>query len=225
MTRFKARVAGFFYILLLPIGAIQFMFGRLPASNNAAAAAANIVAHPSVVQTAFATDLLIIVCYLVVTAVLYEMFKPVSSTVSLLAAFFDLIGCAVQAFTSLFRIAPLFLLTSIPREQVQTLAYLLLKLYTPSYRIGLVFFAFHMVLIGFLIIKSTFMPRLLGVLVMIAGLGWLAFLWPPLADLLWPRVLMPLDAGELCLMLWLLIRGVNVERWNAQKRTPNAAEV
>ena len=57
---------------------------------------------------------------------------------------------------------------------------------------------------------------ILGVLTVISGLGWLAFLWPPLANALWPRVLLPLDVGEMALVLWLLIAGVNVERWHEQ---------
>jgi len=69
-------------------------------------------------------------------------------------------------------------------------------------------------LIGSLVFKSTFMPRLLGVLVEVSGFGWLTFLWPPLAEALWPRVIFTLGVGEGLLILWLLIVGVNVDRWH-----------
>ncbi|MGZ7041715.1 MAG: DUF4386 family protein, partial [Thermoanaerobaculia bacterium] len=81
-----------------------------------------------------------------------------------------------------------------------------------------------MVLIGCLVFKSTFMPRLIGVLAVISGVGWLAFLWPPLASALWPRVILPLDVGELALVLWLLIAGVNVARWHEQAGRSSPSE-
>jgi hypothetical protein len=204
------------------VGSIPSLVGRVRISNDAAATAAAILAHPSQVYAAFAAGLLVVACYLPVPVLFYKLFKPVNDTLSLTAAFFGLTGCAVQAFACLFRIAPLIVLTSgqssstIDQHQVQALAVLLLKLYTPAYNISLVFFAFAFVLIGWLVFKSTFLPRLLGVLAMISGVGWLAFLWPPLANALWPRVILPLDLGELALVLWLLIAGVNVERWHEQ---------
>ena len=223
--RFWARAVGGLYLLMAAIGSIPLLVGRVRMSNDAAATAAAILTHPSRMHTAFAADLLVVVCYLPVTVLFYKLFKPVNDTLSLTAAFFGLTGCAVQGFACLFRIAPLTVLTTgqsssaINQQQVQTLAYLLLKLYTPAYNISLVFFAVAMVLIGCLIFKSTFMPRLIGVLAVISGVGWLAFLWPPLANVLWPRVILPLDVGEMALVLWLLIAGVNVDRWHEQAGT------
>jgi hypothetical protein len=218
-----ARTAGLFYFLMIPIGTLPLLAGRVPKSSNAAVMAVNILAHPAAVYAAYGSDLLVVAAYVCVTALLYVLFKPVNGTISLLAAFFSLVGCAVQAFATLFRIAPLLLLRaaeqslgSIRREQVEAVAYLVLQLYAPAYRIGLVFFGFYLLLIGYLVFRSTFMPRLLGVLVMLGGLTWPAFLWPPLADVLWPRVILSLDAGEGLLILWLLIVGVNAERWHAR---------
>jgi hypothetical protein len=220
--RFKARLAGFFYVLMLPIGAIQTAFGRLPASSDAASYAANILAHPSAVYAAFATDLLVVASYLVVTALFYQLFKPVSSQLSLTAAFFSLTGCATQACASLFRIAPLALLTGAGKQDsVVTLASLLPRLYRPAYSIAMVFFGFYLVLIGCLIFRSTFMPRLIGILVVLAGLGGTTFLWPPLSNALWPKVILSLiAAGEGSMMLWLLIVGVSSERWLEQAAKP-----
>jgi hypothetical protein len=220
--RYWARAVGVLYLLMIAAGSIPLLFGRVRMPHDPAAAAAAILAHPSATNAAFAANLLVVVCYLPVPALLYKLLKPVDDTLSLVAAFFGLAGCAVQAMSCLFRIAPLVVLTSIEpssaivRQQVETLAYLLLRLYTPAYNISLVLFAVAMIVIGWLVFRSTFLPRAIGVLAMISGVGWLPFLWPPLASALWPRVILPLDAGELALVLWLLIAGVNVERWHEQ---------
>ena len=220
--RFIARAAGIFNLLMLPFGAITYI-GRLPSSSDAAVTAANLLAHPAAVYRGFLGDLLVVATYVAVTALLYQLFEPVNRTVSLAAAFFSLLGCAVQAVTALFRVAPLAVLraaqesTGIAKGQAEALAYLLLKLYSPSYGIAFAFFGFYMLLIGWLVYRSTFMPRFLGVLVMIAGCGGLTFLWPPLAKALWPRVIMSLDIGEFALMLWLTFKGVDVERWQERR--------
>jgi hypothetical protein len=80
--------------------------------------------------------------------------------------------------------------------------------------IGLVFFGLHCFGVGYLIFRSTFMPRIIGVLMMIAGFGWLTFLSPPLAQSLAPFNMLPGAIGELSLTTWLLVKGVNVQRWN-----------
>jgi hypothetical protein len=119
-----------------------------------------------------------------------EIFKPVNKRLSLLAAFISLVGCIIGPL-SLFvhaasRISPL------------------------------VFFGFYCLLIGYLIFRSTFLPRILGVLMAIAGLGWLTFLWPPLANYLSPYIFAPGIFGEASLTLWLLVFGVNEQRWKEQ---------
>lgn len=217
--RFWARAVGVLYLLMIAAGSIPALVGRVRISKDAAATAAAILTHPSQVHAAFASDLLVVLCYIPVPVLFYKLFKPVNDTLSLTAAFAGLAGCVLQACASLFRIAPLIVLTSsaaIGQAQAQATAYLLLQLYKPAYQIALVFFAFAFVLIGWLAFKAMFLPRFLGVLGMIAGLGWMVFLWPPLADRLWPRFILPLEIGELALVLWLLIAGVNVERWHEQ---------
>ncbi len=126
-------------------------------------------------------------CYVAVTLLFYGIFKPVNRSLSLLAAFISLVGIAIgplsRSFPGLPRISPL------------------------------VFFGFYCLLIGYLIFTSTFLPRILGVLMAFAGLGWLTFLSPPLANRLYPYILAPGIIGEGALTLWLLAVGVNVPRW------------
>ncbi len=216
--RFKARLAGVCYVLMIPAGLGLFVRGRLVVKGDAAATAANILAHERLYRMAFAGDLLAVATYIVFTALMYDLMKPVNRSVSLLAVFFSLMGCAIQAFACLFELPPLTVLEHeqflgvFKVEQLQSLAYLSLKLYSQAYGIGLVFFAFYGLVIGYLVFKSTFIPRILGVLMALAGLAWLSFLWPPFAAKYF-RYLLVMDLGEALLVLWLLVMGVNAERW------------
>jgi Domain of unknown function (DUF4386) len=101
-------------------------------------------------------------------------------------------------------------------EQLQALVLMFLKLRSQAEQIDLVFFGFFDFLIGCLILRSTFLPRILGALMALAGFGWLIFLSPPLANHL-SHYILPLGfVAELLLMLWLLVKGVNVQRWQEQ---------
>jgi Domain of unknown function (DUF4386) len=132
------------------------------------------------------------VCYVAVTILLYALFKPVNQGLSFFAAFLSLVGCASGPVSALFH----FALAINP----------------------LVFFGFYCLLIGCLIFASTFLPRFLGALMAFAGLGWLTFLWPPLASRLSPYIFSPGILGEGALTLWLLGMGVNAERSSEQAR-------
>lgn len=101
-------------------------------------------------------------------------------------------------------------------EQSRALAFLFLELYGQGVNICFVFFGVYCLLIGYLIFRSAFLPRILGVLMAFAGLGWLTFLSPPLANYLSPYILVLGFLAELALMLWLLVMGVNVQRWKEQ---------
>ena len=90
------------------------------------------------------------------------------------------------------------------------------KLNTYAFDIYLVFFGFWCILIGYLIFKSTFLPRVLGVLLTISGLGWVTYLSPPLAHNVYPFIATASAIGEIPLELWLIVMGVNVQRWKEQ---------
>jgi len=100
--------------------------------------------------------------------------------------------------------------------QLDALAFMLLKFAGRGVGISLVFFGFYCCLIGYLIVRSTFMPKTIGVLMAITGFGWLTFLWPPLSSAASSYVMLTGLLGEGSLTLWLVIFGVNAERWNAQ---------
>jgi hypothetical protein len=127
--------------------------------------------------------------YIAVTLLFYFLFKVVNRGVSLLAAFFSVVGCAI-ATLGLFHA-------------------------TPSYLSPLLFFGPYCILIGYLIFRSAFLPRILGVLMALAGLGWLIYLLPTAKHLsTYLEILGIVAEGSLC--LWLVVMGVNAQRWREQ---------
>lgn len=221
--KLTARIAGVFYLLEMLTGAFAIMYvgGRLFVSGDSTATATNILAHQSLVELGFAANLVQFACYITVTGFLYFLLKPVNRNISLLAAFFSLVGCTIGAMSCLFEIAPISILGGsqylnvFKMEQLQTLALMFIKLYAQCFNISFVFFGFYCLLIGYLIFRSTFLPRILGVGMAIAGLGWLTFLLPMLSHALSPYILCS-GLGELLLVLWLIAVGVNTERWKEQ---------
>jgi hypothetical protein len=221
--RLKARIAGVIYLICgmaysFADGSVR---GKLVVDGDAAATAHNILMHEPLYRLGFAAELISAVCYIAVTLLLYDVFKPVNRSVSLLAAFFSLTGCTIQALSSLFHLAPLVILggeqylSVFKVEQLQALAFMFLRLRTQASSVYMVFFGWYCLLIGYLIFRSTFLPRILGVFMAIAGLSYQLFLSPPLASYLFPYVVKPAGAlGELSLILWLLVMGVNPQRWN-----------
>jgi hypothetical protein len=163
-----------------------------------------------------------------VWAVLFNgLFRPVNRNISLLAGFVMLMACMMWTLSSLLYLAPLLVLqgkialSAFAPEQIQAVVLTLLKLNAFAYDIGLVFFGFWYVLIGYLIFRSTFLPRIIGVLEVLAGLGYLTLLWRPLAHYLYPYNLALAGPGEISLLLWLIVRGVNARKW---KETAGAGQ-
>jgi hypothetical protein len=197
--------------------------GKLVVPGDAATTANNLLANEGLFLSGTALLLISTAFYIGATLFVYEVLKPVNRSLSLLAAFFSLVGCAVGAVSCLFDFAPFVLLKGasylsvFTLAQLQALALMFLKVRGEANNIGLVFFGLHCLGVGYLIFRSTFMPRIIGVLMMLAGIGWLTFLSPPLANSLAPFNMMPGGIGELSLTLWLLVKGVNVQRWNEQE--------
>ena len=170
--RRNARIAGVFYLLTIATGGFAaFASGKLFEYRDAMNLAAS-------------------ACYAAVTVLFYGLFKPVDASLSLIAAVFSLVGCALSAL-ELFHLLPA------PIRSVNPL----------------VLFGVYCVLIGYLILRSDFLPRILGVLMAIGGLGWLTFVSSTLADALSPYNLAPGILGEGALTVWLLAKGVDAKRW------------
>jgi hypothetical protein len=222
--RFMARMAGVFELLegFTSAGGQVVILGSLVVAGNAAATAANILAHEQLFWLGFASSLIAVAFHLAWALLFYDLFKPVKRSISLLALCVILVGCAMQALTSLLYLAPLLVLhggstfSSFTPQQLQALALVFLNLNAQAFNIYLVFFGLWCILIGYLIFRSTFLPRILGVLLAIDGLAWMLYLSPPLAQHLFPFIAVASGLAEIPLMLWLIVVGVNSERWKEQ---------
>jgi hypothetical protein len=224
----KARIAGAVYLLSGQAFAFaEFSVrGKLVIAGDAAATAHNILMNETRYRLGVAVEL--VPLYLIVTFILYELLKPVHKGFSQLAFVFSIVGCTISAVNALLHLAPLVILSSgagsasaaVTAEQSQALALLCLNLSAEGLNICMVFFGAYCFLIGCLIFTSTFLPRVIGVLLAIAGVCYLtnsftAFMAPAVAARLYPYILIP-GGAELVLALWLLVMGVNVRRWKEQ---------
>jgi hypothetical protein len=225
--RLIARMAGLFYLLTGGTAFAFFTRGKLFVSANATATASNILTQESLYRSAVVADLFGVACYLVVVALLYRLFKPVNRSVSLLAASCGLLGCSIQAGACSFDLAALSVARTVNNpagmnsEQVGAAVQLLFRLHAQAFNIAILFFGFYCVLIGVLALRSTFLPRILGVLMAIAGVAYVVnnvavFLLLPGAGHLSSYATTLGGLGELSLLLWLLILGVNAQRWKEQ---------
>ena len=229
--RLKGRITGGIYLLAMVTGifAQGFVSGRLVVDGDAVATAANILAHRNLFEWGFTAYLIEMAGQIAMTALFFDLLKPAGETVSLVAAYLGLAGCVIKMVSRLFYIAPLFVLGGagylkvFRREQLEALALLLLKVNDRGAGIALAFFGFYAILMGYLIIKSTYLPRILGVVSVIAGAGWLTFLYPPLGYRLFFYIAPFGLLGALGLIVWLLVFGVNEQRWKEKDCAAAAA--
>lgn len=213
----QLRVAGLLYLVLIVLGGVDEMVvrGALVVSGDAAATARNIMASEGLWRAGIAGDLLMHVLDLPVLVVLYLLLRPVHAGMALFAMLINLVQTAVLAVNKLNLLLPLFLLgdgaylKAFPPEQLQALAYLAIKVHGYGFGIGLIFFGVACVARGWLIVKSGYVPKLLGILMGLAGASYLLnsfalLLAPAVADKLFPIIMLPPLVGETAFALWLL---------------------
>jgi hypothetical protein len=221
--RFLARMAAVLGILegAASVSGQLRIPGRLVVDTDASATAANILGNESLFRLGVALCLLAVVFNTARTVLSYVLFRPVGRIVALLIAFFGLVTIGLQASGSLVQLPVLVLLKSgkdfaaFNAEQLQSISLLFLRWSGHTFNLYLAFFGLCCILVGYAVYKSTFLPRILGVLEMAAGVGYATYFWPPLASYLSPYNL-ALGVGELALGFWLLVFGVNVEPWKEQ---------
>lgn len=232
----SARIAGILYLIVIVAGMFAELFvrGQLIVPGDAAATAHNILAHEFLYRLGFAASMVYLACNVVLALLFYRLFKVVNRNLSLLVAFFILLGTALESVNLFNHFLPLILLkgaaymSAFSPDQLQTLAYMSLRLFATGFAMCLVFFGFYCILTGYLVYRATFLPRILGILMTIAGVCYLThsfvgFLAPQFASHLVPYILVPCFIAETSLCLWLIAKGVNVQRWEEKVTLQRAA--
>jgi hypothetical protein len=221
-----ARMGGILYLAIIVFGAFAegFVANKLVVSGDAAATAHNILASPGLWRFSVAGDLLVVLFAVPLLWIEYLLLRPVNKQLVLLAVLFNLVSLAVEAMSKLFLLAVVptlgtaDYLRGFEPQQLQVLANLALRSHDIAFNIALIFFGFTCIVNGYLIFKSGYLPKFVGILMQIAGLSYLtacfaALLAPAFADLITPAILLPPLVGESSFCLWLLVRGVNVAKW------------
>jgi len=217
-----ARLAGLCYLIVIATGLFSEVFVRqaLRVPNNALATAQNIQTHELLFRWGFVADIINFVVGLPTIIIIYHFFKRVNKLLVQIALAFVIIQTAIIAVNLLNQISPLLILSdesylnTFQPNQLATLSLLSLNLQAQGYGIGLVFFGFYCLIIGFLILKSSLLPQLLGVLYATAGLCYLInsfimFLSKGFENPMFMYLAIPIFIGELSLCLWLLIKGID----------------
>jgi hypothetical protein len=225
-----ARIAGLLYLIIIVGGIFAELIvrGRLVIHGDAAATAHNILTHELLYRMGFAAEIFYCACNVPLTLIFYRLFKVVNRNATLLVVFFGLVGTAVECVSLLCHFMPIILLgggfqmSVFTPEQLQVWAYLSLEMFEYGFAIALVFFGFYCLSMGYLIFRSTFLPRIIGLLMGIEGLLYLInsfanFLAPGIAARVFP-FLAASAVGEISLCLWLLLVGVNVRKWKEKAK-------
>jgi hypothetical protein len=229
-----ARFAGVLFLLSIVAGAFgeAYVPSRIIVSGDAAATAKNITAFHFLFRMGFASYLVEAVCDVALALIFYVLLRPVQKNLALLAAFFGLVSTALFGVAELFYFAAsMFLggaeyLKTFSPGQLNTLALLSLRMYAVAGVIFMVFYGIACLIRGYLIIRSGYLPKALGVLLALAGLG---FITKNFALVLAPAyasdiLLLPMFLAAVSLTGWLLVKGVDVAKWEA-KATADAGMI
>jgi hypothetical protein len=221
-----ARIGGVLYLVIIIAGGFAegIVRSRLIVVGDAAATAKNIMASEWMWRFAFASEMTVYACDLPLVLIFYVLLSPVNRRLALLAVFFNLVSIAVEGINALSHFAPLLILGGadylkvFEPSQLQALTLLFLNLHAYGFGISLTIFSFVLLLEGYLIFNSGYFPKTIGVLVAIAAICYLTdtfalFLAPAFHAKIFPTILIPSFIGELSLCLWLLVKGVDVPKW------------
>jgi len=236
-ARQLARTAGGLYLANIVLGffAIGFVPATIFVAGDASATAHNIQANEGLYRLGIVAHVVILATNVPLAVIFYELFKVVNRRLALLVVFFTLVGTAVEGANLAGQFTPLALLeggqssSAFTSAQLQAQAYTSFATQDTSYAINSVVFGLYGLTIGYLVFRSTFLPRVIGVLLSIGALCYLtysfaSFISPGFAAHLVPYVQLPSLVGEGSFCLWLLFVGVNVQRWDEQAAAAEAVK-
>ena len=219
-----ARTTGAFSLLVLLGGIVAqgVIANGLVVPRDAAATATNILAQPKLYAFGYTVFLIEMAAQMAMTTLFYVLLRPVDRTAALLSLVFGLVGATIKTVARAFYYAPLLVLggagylTVFDASQLQALSLLFVKINSQIANMALVFLGISTFFLGYLIVKSTFLPRFLGVVSIVSGLGWLVYLSPALGSALFYYLIALAMLGVLLTSGWLLVRGVDEQRWREQ---------
>jgi hypothetical protein len=223
--RLLARIAGVFYIAIIVFALFAYLYvrGQLIVPTNMAQTAINVVAHEQLYRLGFSAAVIVVICNLPLGWICYELFKVVNPRLALLALLFITAAATIEAVNLFNYVTPLFTFTlpeyisAFGAGEIQALARGEIRLFGYGFSVSLVFFGVFCALIGYLILRSKFLPAILGLLMVAAGVIYcienfsLFLALPDIPYVRWVHLV-----AELSLALWLLVFGVNEGKWQAQ---------
>ena len=225
-----ARAAAVLFLVTIVAGTFGELYvpSKLIVATDAAATARNVLTMNWMFRLGFASYLIEATCDIALGLIFYALLRPVQRDLSLLAAFFGLVSTALFAVGEIFYFAPASILSgadylkTFSPEQLNTVTLLSFRLYARIAGMFMVFYGIAAILRGYLIYRSGYLPRALGVLLGIAGAGFVArtftlVLAPAYSSEL---LLAPMFLAMASLTGWLLVKGVDVAKWEAAARSP-----
>lgn len=230
--RRMARTAGALYLANIVLGA--FAIGVVPSMlivSDLAKTAHNIQTHETLYRLSLAAHVVVTLTNVPMALLFYELFKVVNRRLALLDVFFTLVATAVETagivnqFTSLALLHDKDYANALPAAQMQALEHLPGDLSLIDYSVYGIFYGFDILCVAYLVRRSSFLPNFISVLLAVDALAYLVdgfttMIAPGVASDLSPWIQIPTPIGEGSLCLWLLIAGVDVQRWNAQEAAP-----
>ncbi len=221
-----ARIAGWLYLAVIGLGVFGEIFvrGALVIPGDVQATASHILASESLWRLGIAGDLVMHLCDVPSMLILYVLLKPVNKDLSLLALLANLVQTAVLVANKMNLVNALALITSathiggLPAGEVQTLAYLAIESHEFGFGLGLIFFGFTCLVHGYLLYRSGYFPKFLGILMYLAGAAYLVnsfamIVAPSVEARLFPAILLPSLIGETAFCLWLIVKGLDISKW------------
>ena len=219
-----ARIAGVFYLLVAICGGFAELYVRehTVVQGGAAETARNILASEQLFRIAFTADLVMVTSYLLLGLTLYVLLEGVDKNIARLMVAFNVIGVPIMGLNMLNHFASLYVssgaayLSVFSVEQLNALALFFLDLHNYGYTIAQVSTGAWLLPLGYLVYKSGYFPKILGILLIVAGVGYLVdlfaqFLLPNYADLIEIVALTPAAVGEFLFLFWLLVKGTKTK--------------
>ena len=203
-ARLVARVGGVLYLIIIVLGALGEVVvrGRIVVPGNATATAANLRSMEWLWRLGVAGEIVLLTCATALALILYVLLRPVSRDLALGAVFFNLVSIAIEGVAAVSLAAALLPMThaayvnAFTPEQLNVMAMLSVRSHSAGFGVALIFFGVECVILGYLISRSGYMPRSIGVLMQIAGVCYVInsfalLLSPPLSSRLFPAILIP----------------------------------